>query len=52
MEIQGHKAVRPMNYKIDRFGRHWLCDADASVHFDLENQGCWNDQYMAFTRDD
>lgn len=47
-----HKAARPMKVVEDEDGRRWLCDADVDESEDLQNQGCWRCEDLAFTRDD
>ena len=44
-----HKPARPLKYFKDKKGVGWLCDKD-NVDFggDLEAQGCWRCEDMAF----
>ena len=43
-----HKAARPLKYFKDKDGNGWLCDKDIDSNGDLEAQGCWRCEDMAF----
>lgn len=43
-----HKAARPMRYVKDRQGNGWLCDQEVDSAEDLEAQGCWRCEDVAF----
>jgi hypothetical protein len=43
-----HTAARPMRYVKDEDGNGWLCDKDIDPGGDLEAQGCWRCDEMAF----
>ena len=43
-----HKPARPMKYFKDKDGNGWLCDKDIDLDADLEAQGCWRCEEMAF----
>ena len=43
-----HKPARPMKYFKDKDGNGWLCDKDIDADQDLEAQGCWRCDDMAF----
>lgn len=43
-----HKPARPMRFFKDRDGNGWLCDKDIDPDADLEAQGCWRCEEMAF----
>ena len=44
-----HKPARPLKFFKDRDGVGWLCDKDIDYDGDLEAQGCWRCEDMAFT---
>ncbi len=43
-----HKPARPMRFIRDKQGNGWLCDKDVDMDGDLEAQGCWRCEDMAF----
>ena len=43
-----HKAARPLKFFKDKDGNGWLCDKDIDFDGDLEAQGCWRCEDMAF----
>ena len=43
-----HKPARPMKFIKDKDGNGWLCDKDVNIDGDLEAQGCWRCEDMAF----
>ena len=43
-----HKAARPMRVVVAEDGCTWLCDADVDESRDLNEQGCWRCDEMAF----
>ncbi|MFO7652332.1 MAG: hypothetical protein R6X25_00760 [Candidatus Krumholzibacteriia bacterium] len=43
-----HRAARPLKFVMDKKGGSWLCDADIDVDEDLEAQGCWRCEEIAF----
>lgn len=43
-----HKPARPMKFFKDKDGNSWLCDKDIDFGGDLEAQGCWRCEEMAF----
>ena len=43
-----HKPARPMKFFKDKNGNGWLCDTDIDFDGDLEAQGCWRCEDMAF----
>ncbi len=43
-----HKPARPMVFLKDKDGNGWLCDKDADPEQNLEAQGCWRCEDMAF----
>jgi len=43
-----HKPARPMQFFKDQNGNGWLCDKDIDPNRDLEAQGCWRCDEMAF----
>ena len=43
-----HKPARPMRFIKDKDGNGWLCDKDIDPEGDLEAQGCWRCEDMAF----
>jgi hypothetical protein len=45
---ESHKAARPLRYFKDKDGNGWLCDKDIDFNGDLEAQGCWRCEDMAF----
>ena len=45
---QTHKPARPLKYFKDAEGNGWLCDIDIDFDGDLEAQGCWRCEDMAF----
>jgi hypothetical protein len=46
--IAPHKPARPLKYFEDEEGNGWLCDKDIDPYGDLEAQGCWRCDQMAF----
>jgi len=46
--IDTHKPARPMKFFKDQDGNGWLCDKDIDFDSDLEAQGCWRCEDMAF----
>ena len=43
-----HKPARPLKFFKDNDGVGWLCDNDIDFDGDLEAQGCWRCEDMAF----
>jgi hypothetical protein len=43
-----HKPARPLRYFRDAEGNGWICDKDIDPDGDLEAQGCWRCEDMAF----
>jgi hypothetical protein len=43
-----HRAVRPLKFVKDKNGNGWLCDANVDPNGNLEAQGCWRCEDMAF----
>jgi hypothetical protein len=43
-----HKPARPLKFFKDKEGNGWLCDKDIDFNGDLEAQGCWRCEEMAF----
>ena len=43
-----HKPARPLKFFKDKEGNGWLCDKDIDFDGDLEAQGCWRCEEMAF----
>ena len=43
-----HKPARPIQFIKDRYGNGWLCDKGIDPDGDLEAQGCWRCEDMAF----
>lgn len=43
-----HRPARPMRYFKDENGNGWLCDKDIDFDGDLEGQGCWRCEDVAF----
>ncbi len=43
-----HKPARPMKFFKDENGCGWLCDKDVDPDGDLEAQGCWRCDEVAF----
>jgi len=43
-----HKPARPLKFFKDKDGNGWLCDKDIDPDADLEVQGCWRCEEMAF----
>jgi len=43
-----HIPARPLKYFKDGDGNGWLCDKDINFDGDLEEQGCWRCEEMAF----
>jgi len=43
-----HRPARPLKYFKDKNGDGWLCDKDIDPKRDLEEQGCWRCEDMAF----
>ncbi len=43
-----HKPARPLRFFKDAEGNGWLCDSDVDAEGDLEAQGCWRCDEMAF----
>ena len=43
-----HKPARPMKFVKDKNGNGWLCDFDVDPNEDLEKQGYWRCDEMAF----
>ncbi len=43
-----HKPARPLKFFKDKDGNGWLCDKDIDADGDLEAQGCWRCEDMAF----
>lgn len=48
MTTDTHKPARPLKYFKDNEGAGWLCDKDIDPGKDLEVQGCWRCDEMAF----
>jgi hypothetical protein len=46
--VESHKAARPLKWFKDKDGNTWLCDRDIDPDGDLEAQGCWRCEEMAF----
>jgi len=46
--VSAHKAARPLKYFKDEVGNGWLCDANVDFNGDLEAQGCWRCEDVAF----
>ncbi len=45
---ESHKPARPLKFFKDKEGNGWLCDKDIDPDEDLEAQGCWRCEDMAF----
>jgi hypothetical protein len=43
-----HRPIRPLKFFRDAAGNGWLCDKDIDPDLDLEAQGCWRCEDMAF----
>lgn len=43
-----HRPARPLRFFKDPDGNGWLCDKDIDPGQDLEAQGCWRCEDMAF----
>ncbi len=43
-----HKPARSLKFFKDNGGNGWLCDKDIDFNGDLESQGCWRCDEMAF----
>jgi len=43
-----HQPSRPLKFFKDKEGHGWLCDKDIDPSQDLEAQGCWRCEEMAF----
>ncbi len=43
-----HIPARPLKFFKDADGKGWLCDKDINPDGDLEAQGCWSCEEMAF----
>ena len=43
-----HRAARPLKFFKDKDGNGWLCDKEIDQNGDLEAQGCWRCDEMAF----
>ena len=43
-----HQPARPLKFFKDKYGDGWLCDQDIDFEGDLEKQGCWRCEDMAF----
>jgi len=43
-----HHPARPLKFFKDTNGNGWLCDKDIDPDGDLEAQGCWRCEDMAF----
>jgi hypothetical protein len=43
-----HRPARPLRFFRDEEGNGWLCDKDIDPDSDLEAQGCWRCEEMAF----
>ena len=43
-----HRPARPLKFFRDPRGNGWLCDKDIDPDRDLEAQGCWRCEDMAF----
>ena len=43
-----HKPARPMKFFKDKDGCGWICDKDVDPDGDLEAQGCWRCEDLAF----
>ncbi len=43
-----HKPARPMMFVKDKDGNGWLCDKGVDPELNLEAQGCWRCEDMAF----
>jgi hypothetical protein len=48
MSTSTHKPARPLKFFKDKEGNGWLCDEDIDPDGDLESQGCWRCEDMAF----
>jgi hypothetical protein len=48
MSTGTHKPARPLKFFKDKEGNGWLCDKDIDLDGDLEAQGCWRCEEMAF----
>lgn len=48
VNTETHRAARPMKYVKDEDGNGWLCDSNVDTSGDLEAQGCWRCEEMAF----
>jgi len=51
-EIRAHRGTRPMAVHVDTDGYWWLCDSNIENQENLEQQGCWRYDLMAFDRND
>ena len=47
-KTESHKPARPLMFVRDKNGDGWLCDKDIDLGRDLEAQGCWRCEEMAF----
>jgi len=43
-----HTPARPLQFIKDRDGNGWICDKGIDPDGDLEAQGCWRCEEMAF----
>ena len=43
-----HKPARPLKWFKDKQGNTWLCDKYIDFKGDLEAQGCWRCEEIAF----
>ena len=43
-----HRPARPLKFFKDKDGNGWLCDKGIDFDGDLEAQGCWRCDEMAF----
>jgi hypothetical protein len=43
-----HKPARPLKWFKDKQGNTWLCDKNIDFNGDLEAQGCWRCEEIAF----
>jgi hypothetical protein len=47
-QAEVHNAARPLKYVTDANGTGWLCDKNVDESGDLNGQGCWRCEDMAF----
>ncbi|MBW1806683.1 MAG: hypothetical protein JRJ87_00725 [Deltaproteobacteria bacterium] len=48
VSTDAHKPARPLKFFKDKEGNGWLCDKYINFDGDLEAQGCWRCEDMAF----